>query len=98
MARNNIKRKGTGRKTIAILVDGETEKWYLDMLRSILNGYEKTEKYFIEKNPDIYKRLRPHLVTALKNAPKRGDFDVQNPETAKAEMYKLFHLLGLKIQ
>ncbi|WP_423735801.1 RloB domain-containing protein [Chitinophaga caseinilytica] len=37
MARTSSKRKGGGRKTFAILVDGETEKWYLDKLRAFEN-------------------------------------------------------------
>jgi hypothetical protein len=30
--RSRSKIKGTGRKTFAIVVDGETERWYLQML------------------------------------------------------------------
>lgn len=33
MIRSNNKRKGKGRKTYAIIVDGETEMWYLQMLK-----------------------------------------------------------------
>jgi hypothetical protein len=201
MARNNAPKKGTGRKTFAIIVDGETELWYLQMLRkhetlpgisiqpelpkrktlaeqfeavksnakiydySIwiidldvviaentvgeletyleevkgnenikilintpclefwflmhekdtgkyyaqcepvgkelkkqdpLKDYAKSEKYFVRSNPDIYKRLQPYLDTALTNAAKRGNFDITNPQQAKAEIYKLFEILDIK--
>lgn len=201
MARNNTTKRGTGRKTFAILVDGETELWYIQMLRkhealpgisiqpelpkkktlaqqfeavksnakiydhSIwiidldviiaentidelktyleevrgnkrinilintpcleywflmhvkdtgkyyaqcepvskeltkndpLKDYAKTEKYFVRTNPDIYERLKPYLSIGIANAAKRGDFDIENPQQAKAEMYKLFGILGIK--
>lgn len=202
MGRNNVKTRGTGRKTFAIVVDGETEMWYLQMLHrnekikgisiqpelptkkkladqfntvksnaqiydlsiwiidldvvikdnkiAELNKYlteaksdskikilvntpclefwflnhvkdtgryyatgdslikelikydpvkdfAKSEKYFVKDTPDIYKRLRPYLKNAIENAGKRGDFDTKNPLQGKAEMYKLFSLLGLDI-
>jgi hypothetical protein len=199
--RNNDKRKGAGRKTYAILVDGETEKWYLDMLRryedpagitikpdlprrnrladqfnavkenaaiydvsvwvvdldvvirentiaqlcgyiaeaavnekihilvnapclefwflqhvqdtgryfadgesvtrelrrnDLLRQYEKSKRYFTA-TPDIYSRLRPHLSAAIKHSGKRGHFDILHPQSAKAEIFKLFAILGLDI-
>ncbi|SFF02638.1 RloB-like protein [Chitinophaga sp. CF118] len=202
MARNNTTKRGLGRKTFAIIVDGETELWYLQMLRrhealpgisiqpelpkkktlaeqfetvksnakiydhSIwvidldvviaentvdelktyleevkenkkinilintpclefwflmhvkdtgkyyplcapvgneltksdpLKDYAKTERYFVRTNPDIYKRLRPYLKTGIANAIKRGDFDIEDPQKAKSEMYKLFEILGIKL-
>lgn len=60
-----------------------------------LKTYEKSEKYFVRSNPDIYKRLKPYLKTGMSNAIKRGDFDIENPEQAKAEFYKVFGLLGI---
>jgi hypothetical protein len=33
MARSSSGKRGTGRKTFAIVVDGETELWYIQMLR-----------------------------------------------------------------
>lgn len=201
MARSSNYRKGTGRKTYAIIVDGETEMWYLQMLRrnesipgisiqpelpkkkslkdqydavklnagiydsSIwvldldiviaiqgavqelkgylqafekmenvhvlintpclefwflqhvkdagnfyalcdpvsrefkkydpLKDYEKSEKYFVQSGLDIYKRLKPHLKNGIANAAKRGDFDFDNPKQAKAELYKVFAILGI---
>ncbi|WP_291906757.1 RloB family protein [Chitinophaga sp. CB10] len=204
MTRSSNKRKGVGRKTYAILVDGETEKWYLDKLRSYenpsgiiikpdlpskkslqeqfeavkqnalvydvsiwivdldvvlsekqentfnnylseisgnkslqqriyvlvntpslefwfllhvedtgkyypdcasviaalrkhhpLKDYTKSEKYFIRSNPDIYARLRPYLLDALRFSRKRGHYDPLNPKKGIAELYRLFELLGL---
>lgn len=202
MARNNTKRKGAGRKTFGIIVDGETELWYLQMLRrnediagitikpdlpqkkklsdqfkevksnakiydlsiwivdldvvireeaidklgkylaeagaidnihilintpclefwfllhvedtgkyyadgrsiekelakyESLKDYSKSEKYFVNKRLDIYKRLKPYLNTGITNALKRGSFDPSNPKQGKAEIYKLFEILGLHV-
>lgn len=200
MARNNGPKRGTGRKTFAIIVDGETELWYLQKLRDnealkgvaikpelprkktlaeqfadvksntktydhsiwiidldvviatkavgelesyiaeirendkidvlvntpclefwflmhvkdtgkyyelgnlverdlkkteLLKDYAKSQKYFVNNNPDIYKRLRPLLAVGIANATKRGEFDPKNPEQALAELYKLFSILGI---
>lgn len=62
-----------------------------------LKSYEKTEKYFVRTNPDIYKRLRPHLAMGVANATKRGNYDREAPEQAKAELYKLFTLLEIPL-
>jgi hypothetical protein len=62
-----------------------------------LKDYTKSEKYFVKETTDIYKRLRPYLKSGIENATKRGDFDINNPQQGKAEMYKLFGLLGLDI-
>jgi len=60
-----------------------------------LKDYEKTEKYFVQSDLDIYKRLKPHLKICIANAAKRGDFDIDNPKQGKAELYKLFGILGI---
>lgn len=60
-----------------------------------LKDYEKSEKYFVKSELDIYKRLRPYLKAGIANATKRGDFDIDNPEQGKAELYKLFAILGI---
>lgn len=62
-----------------------------------LKTYEKSEKYFVRSNPDIYQRLKPYLKTGINNATKRGNFDIETPEQAKAELYKIFSLLGINI-
>ena len=56
--------------------------------------YEKTRKYFIENN--LYKKLKPYQATALENAGKLGDFDIENPKTAKAEIYKVFNFVKIQ--
>lgn len=67
MRRKSNQRKGTGRKVYAILVDGETEKWYLDKLRAHENPMGITIKpdlprktplheqfEAVKKNADVY--------------------------------------------
>jgi len=68
----------------------ENYKKLLPDLQKYLSDYDKTEKYFMKSIPDIYKRLKPNLQTAITNAQKSGNFDFENPETGVAEMYKLF--------
>jgi hypothetical protein len=209
MARNNKTRKGLGRKTFAFVLDGDTEKWYLQMLRQnedigaitikpelgskvlseqfadvvdnaakydrsiwiidldvvlrearesgngavfintfkgylkkleayanvevlvntpcleywllmhvadtgrffaecgtvekelrkfpVLENYAKTEKYFKTPGNDIYKRLRKLLPVGIENAKKRGNFDVSDMEKGKAEMYRIFEILGIQV-
>jgi hypothetical protein len=60
-----------------------------------LKDYEKSEKYFVQSGLDIYKRLKPNLKIGVANAAKRGDFDIGNPKQGKAELYKLFAILGI---
>lgn len=62
---------------------------------SPLKEYSKTQRYFTGNN-DIYKRLLPYLATAIDNGGKRGDYEHDNPNQAKAEIFKLFTELGIK--
>jgi hypothetical protein len=62
---------------------------------TLLNDYEKTEKYFKNRNANIYKKLKMYQSTAINRAERLGDFDPNFPETAKAEIYKIFSLLNL---
>ena len=64
-------------------------------LQKVLPNYAKTEKYFVKSNPDIYKRLKPNLQTAIFNSEKLGDFDFEKTQTGITEMYKIFNELGL---
>ncbi|MDR2906621.1 MAG: RloB family protein [Bacteroidales bacterium] len=59
-------------------------------LKSVLSGYEKTERYFVKTVSDIYKRLKPKLSDAICNANKLGEFDFRNTQTGISEMYKIF--------
>ncbi|GHV56911.1 hypothetical protein FACS1894182_04490 [Bacteroidia bacterium] len=75
----------------------ESYKKLLPHLQKYLSDYEKTEKYYIQSNPDIYKRLRRDLKTAIGNAEKQGDFDFENCKTkGVAEMHKFFNDAGIK--
>ncbi len=58
-----------------------------------LNDYIKTQEYYKKKNNDIYKRLKELQKDAIVRAKKLGDFDLNNIETAKAEIYKVFDLI-----
>jgi hypothetical protein len=62
-----------------------------------LKNYEKSQGYYTNFRLDIYKRLHPLLKTAVANAKKRGEFNIDEPETGKAELYKLFELLGITV-
>lgn len=73
----------------------QTSKWYPDysqlytVLKKHLPKYDKTEKYYKQKN-DIYKQLKPCLTQAIQNASLLGNFDIQEFEQGKSEMFKLF--------
>ena len=69
MARTRNNRKGVGRKTYSILVDGETEKWYLDKLRT----YENPKGVTIKPDLPGRKTLLEQFETVKRNA---GIYDV----------------------
>lgn len=77
----------------------ETTKFYATYdeiekrLKNYLPDYEKTEKYYKRFNNDLYKILKPRQDFALANAKKLGDFDFENPYSAKCEIFKLFEFL-----
>jgi hypothetical protein len=60
---------------------------------TILEDYEKSERYYKKRNNDIYLKLQDLKPFAIANAKKLGDFDFGNPETAKSEIYKIFDLI-----
>jgi hypothetical protein len=64
-------------------------------LKKHLLNYEKTEKFYKNQRNDIYKKLKPTLQDAIKNAQNLCDFTFDNTHTGIAEMYKIFILLGL---
>jgi len=59
-------------------------------LQKYLKDYEKTEKYYIQQNNDIYKRLRPFLSNAMQNSKKYQSFDLDDFHKGISEMHKLF--------
>ncbi|MBB5395324.1 RloB family protein [Mucilaginibacter sp. AK015] len=64
---------------------------------AVINAYEKSERYFVRTNPDIYRRLRPYLQTGIANSEALGQYDRQNPQIAKSELYQVFQLLGVTV-
>jgi len=59
-----------------------------------LSSYNKTEKYFT-KGTDIYKRLKPFLETAIKNAKLTGKFNFGNTQKGISEMQRIFEELKI---
>jgi len=80
----------------------QTSKFYSNCTSALnqlknkhLKDYEKSKRYYKNPRNDIYTRLRKMLPTAINNAQRLGDFDINAPQTAKAEMYKIFQLLNI---
>ncbi len=67
-----------------------------NQLKKFLPDYEKTSKYFTKQDHDIYLRLKPKLRTAMANARKLKEFDLDNPTTAITQMQLLFETKELK--
>jgi len=65
-------------------------------LREYLRGYDKTRRYFMKTNKDIYARLKPYLEHAIENARELGNFDEKNPLKALSEMDELFRIEALQ--
>lgn len=64
---------------------------------SILNDYKKKEDFY-KQNNDIYQKLKPYLEKAIERAEELGRFGFENVETSKAEIYKVFDILGIEIR
>ena len=62
-------------------------------LKKYLPNYEKTRNYYLKQNNDLYQRLKPNQANAIQNAKKLSELDFNNPQTAKAEIYKIFNIL-----
>lgn len=62
----------------------------------LLPDYKKTERYFKNSRTNVYQRLKPHLGSAIRNARALGNFDIDNPQVAKAETFRLFEMLGIE--
>lgn len=73
-----------------------TSKFYenyeqiLPVIQKYLPDYEKTEKFYKKPNNDIYTRLKPCLIDAIKHAGKLGDFNISKSRTGISEMHKFF--------
>jgi len=62
-------------------------------LKKYISDYEKTEKYYKNFRQDIYQKLKPKLSSAVANAENLGEFALDNFQTGKAEMYKIFRII-----
>ena len=62
---------------------------------TVLKDYQKTESYYKKRNADIYVKLNPNRKKAVGNSEKLGDFNINTPASAKAEIYKIFRMLEL---
>lgn len=61
-----------------------------EALSGYIHDYQKTERFFKKDHNDIYTRLRPHLIHAIENSKRHGDFDIDNPEKAMCQMHDFF--------
>lgn len=61
-----------------------------------LSNYEKTKTYYTKQNSDIYLRLKSNLGTAVANANRLSEFDIDNPDSALSQMQFLFESEELK--
>jgi len=58
------------------------------LLKKYLTDYDKSEKYFVKN--DLYKKIKSNQQTAVKNAKKIGEFDIDCFDSSICEMFKLF--------
>ncbi|MEL7162453.1 MAG: RloB domain-containing protein, partial [Bacteroidota bacterium] len=74
------------------------QKPIIDRIRKqYLKSYEKSERYFKRKDSSLYQDLRPKLADALNRSKAMPAFDPDLPERAACEMWKLFHILNIKV-
>ena len=59
-------------------------------LKTHLEDYEKTQKYYTKQDNDIYLRLKPNLANALKNAKHLKLFDTEILDKGISEMHLFF--------
>lgn len=60
-----------------------------------LPDYDKTEKYFVKQDDDIYKKLRSKLGEAISKSSKMPTFNKSAPYNGLTEMHKFFDKLGI---
>ncbi|GAB7086930.1 RloB domain-containing protein [Marinifilum fragile] len=65
-----------------------------DLNAKPITGYNKSRKYYVAR-PGIYAKLKPNMLNAYNRAKQLGNYDPKNPQQAKAEIYRLFELLGI---
>ena len=69
MARNKKHRKGTGKKVYAVIVDGETEFWYFQMMKK----HEDFPKIAIKPELPKKKKLKEQYESVIDNVNKGYD-------------------------
>ena len=60
-----------------------------------MEGYDKSEKFFKNPRNNIYQRLLPNVVQAIKNSRATGELDFDNVEVGLSQMCILFDELNL---
>ena len=79
---------------------GRFYAFYSDFERELnaipILGYNKSRKYYISGS-GIYARLKPNLSAAHERAKALGQYDPENPQQAKAEIYRLFEILNIEL-
>ncbi len=64
------------------------------MKNEMFKDYRKTEKYYKSYQNDVYQKLKPFQQAAVARAEKLGEIDFSKIEEPKAEIYKIFDMLG----
>lgn len=65
-------------------------------LKKHLPDYEKTKRFYLQRNPLLYEVLRPNLSTALERASHLPPFHVANPAKPQAGIHEVLLWLKLK--
>ncbi|WP_420458533.1 RloB family protein [Neolewinella sp.] len=72
------------------------QKPLIDQLRSRhLSDYRKEETYYKHKDGSLYESLKDWLPKAIERSRAMKDFDIEQPDRAVCEMWRLFEVLGL---
>lgn len=78
-----------------------TSKFYtsysdlVKQLKKYLPDYHKSQVYYTKQNKDIYLQLSSQLQTAITNAKKLKEFDLDNPNTGVSQMHFLLENIGI---
>lgn len=64
-------------------------------LKKYLPDYEKTQAYYTRQNHDIYLKLREKLPTAILNAKKLNEFNLEHITFSVSDMHLLFDALDM---
>lgn len=64
--------------------------------KKYLLGYEKTKKFYVKQGHDIYTKLKPYLISAIKNAKSIKIFNLDTPNSGVSQMQSFFETEKLK--